>query len=139
MHTLFCYYCFFCPIRILLHTLNSTLYFVLFRTFNSVNHCSYSCSLPSRKLSYEFFQLVTQRTAWLGTWMGNELLLSNSSSKDGFARQSSTLQSGAKGDWRVISWLAITSSCKKKIIVILHVCCKAFLRAENHYKAPHFT
>ena len=78
MHTLFCYYCFFCPIRILLHTLNSTLYFVLFRTFNSVNHCSYSCSLPSRKLSYEFFQLVTQRTAWLGTWMGNELLSSTS-------------------------------------------------------------
>ena len=32
MHTLFCYYCLFCPISILLHTINSTLYFVLFRT-----------------------------------------------------------------------------------------------------------
>ena len=32
MHTSFCYYCFFCPISIFLHTLNSTLYFVLFRT-----------------------------------------------------------------------------------------------------------
>ena len=32
MHTLFCYYCLFCPISILLRTINSTLYFVLFRT-----------------------------------------------------------------------------------------------------------
>ena len=32
MHTLFCYYCLFCPISILLHTLNSTLHFVLLRT-----------------------------------------------------------------------------------------------------------
>ena len=32
MRTLFCYCCLFCPISILLHTLNSALYFVLFRT-----------------------------------------------------------------------------------------------------------
>ena len=32
MRTLFCYCCLFCPINILLHTLNSALYFVLFRT-----------------------------------------------------------------------------------------------------------
>ena len=31
MHTLFYCYCLFCPISILLHTLNSTLYFVLYR------------------------------------------------------------------------------------------------------------
>ena len=28
LHTFFCYYCLFCPISILLYTLNSTLYFV---------------------------------------------------------------------------------------------------------------
>ena len=32
MHTLLCYYCLFCPISILLHTVNSTLYFVSSRT-----------------------------------------------------------------------------------------------------------
>ena len=31
MHTLFCYYCLFYPISILLYTLNSPMYFVLFR------------------------------------------------------------------------------------------------------------
>ena len=31
VHTMFCFYCLFCPISILLQTLNSTLYFVLFR------------------------------------------------------------------------------------------------------------
>ena len=113
MHTLFYYHCLFHPISMLLHTLNSTLYFVLFRIFNSVITTVIHCSLPVRRLTYEVFQLVTQRTAWLRTWMGNELLLSTSSSKDRFVSQSSTLQSGAKGEWRV-----------KKITVILHVCCQ---------------
>ena len=38
MHTSFCYYCLFCPVSILLHTLNSTLYFVLFRTEDDRKH-----------------------------------------------------------------------------------------------------
>ena len=104
MHTLFHYHCLFHPISMLLHTLNSTLYFVLFRIFNSVTTTVIHCSLPVRRLTYEVFQLVTQRTAWLRTWMGNELLLSTSSSKDHFVSQSSTLQSGTKGEWRVSEW-----------------------------------
>ena len=55
MHTLVCYYCLFCPISALLHTLNSTLYFVLFRTFNSVNHCSYSLLVARKKAKLLIF------------------------------------------------------------------------------------
>ena len=55
MHTLFSYNCLFRPISILLHTLNSTLYFVLFRTFNSVNHCSYSLLVTSQKAKLWIF------------------------------------------------------------------------------------
>ena len=52
MHTLFSYHCLFRPISILLHTLNSTLYFVLFRTFNSVITTVIHCSLPVRRLTF---------------------------------------------------------------------------------------
>ena len=44
---------------------------------------------------------------------------------EGFAVCSSTWPSGAKGEWRVSSWLAI-SNTREKNIVFFHVCCYHF-------------
>ena len=46
--------------------------------------------------------------------------------RDGFAVHSSTWPSGAKGEWRVSSWLAISTRVKEKKMIFFHVCFYGF-------------
>ena len=56
--------------------------------------------------------------------------------REGFAVLSSTWPSGAKGEWRVSSWLPI--STREKIRYFFTCAVKAFLRAGNSCIAPQF-
>ena len=46
--------------------------------------------------------------------------------REGFAVHSSNWPSGAKGVWRVSSWLSISTHVKKKNSIFFHVCCSGF-------------
>ena len=63
IHTLFCYYCLFCPISILLRTLNSTLYFVLFRTEDDRRTVE-ACFFLILKVSFIFLNFVGFKTVF---------------------------------------------------------------------------
>ena len=55
--------------------------------------------------------------------------------REGFAVHSSTWPSGAKGEWRVSSWLAI-SNTREKISYFFTCVVAAFLRAGNLFITP---
>ena len=57
--------------------------------------------------------------------------------REGFAAHSSTWPSGAKGEWRISSWLAISTHVEKIRYFFTYVV-TAFLRAGNPCIAPQF-
>ena len=85
-------------------------------------------STPSRKV---WTSLSASDTDFFGVLAGiiqesSEKLLCIENS-EGFAVHSSTWPIGAKGEWRVSSWLAISTNVKKKNnTIISHVCCYGF-------------
>ena len=90
-------------------------YEISLRVFNWIAH-EWGVELNTRReLSY----LKVTMYHFLSYKQNNYWLIENG---EGFAVHSTTWPRGAKGDWRVSSWSAI-SNTRGKIMILFHICC----------------